>query len=203
MSRSHESETSEDGPMLIGLTGGPMPARTALLDEYLQANHAEIARPGGQNIFRLVPDTLQAAGLRCWAFCRWHSGLLQLLAALLVEEEAADTRLFKGALTLPGHRGRGHMRRLVQWVRWLEGGTHQRAIVRLMPDGQPNAASLSAFQWAGFRIRGEIRHQLRFDAADRHLVQTAEGEDRSYIRALELQAGGPMPGPAAEPGMPA
>lgn len=190
MLQLHDSEGVEEGPMLIGLAGGEMPFWSSIATDYLQANHAEIALPGGQNIFRIEPDDLQLSAQRFWALCIRNPDRLQLVAALLVVDEDADTRLFKGALTLPEYRGRGYMRGLVQWVRYLEGGTRQRAIVRVMPDGQPNQASLAAFQRAGFQIRGEVRHQLRFDATDRHLVQSAEGDDHRYIRALELEADG-------------
>ena len=190
MPQLHESEGLEEGPMLISQMGSvEMLLRSSIATDYLQANHAETALPGGQNIFWIDPADLQLSDQRLWVLCNWHQDRPQLIAALLVVDEAADTRLFKGALTLPEYRGRGYMRKLVQWVRWLEGGTRQRAIVRVMPDGQPNRASLTAFQRAGFQIRGEVRHQLRFDATDRHLRQSAEGDDHSFIRALELESG--------------
>lgn len=185
----HESEGIEESPMLIGLTGSEISLYSSIATDYLQANHAEIALPGGQNIFWIDPDDLRLSPQRLWALCCFCKDRLKLIAAILVVDENAESRLFKGALTLPEYRGRGHMRRLVRWVRCLEGGTRQRAIVRVMPDGQPNQASLSAFQRAGFRICGELRHTLRFDATDQHLRQSAEeGDDCNYIRALELRA---------------
>jgi hypothetical protein len=158
---------------------------------YVDELEREILGDTGQGMFRVNMADLCAPNLRFYALASIRVAAEAEFSAGLQVEDRGDALCFKGALVATQYRGQGLMTRLLHLVKMLEGMPRpdkpHRAIVRLFPDGQPNVASLRAFQAAGFAIREAGTHVLRYDQSDRHLAASAE-ENGTLIHFLMLEA---------------
>lgn len=186
-------QSKVDGVLMLITTASPYFERMKI--DYVDELERELCRDTGQGMFRFNKANLDTPKVRFYALSLLRPPAPPLFAAgLHVDESADDALYFKGALVAQPFRGQGLMTYLLRLVRTLDGAAWpdkaHRAVVRVFPNGQPNMASLRAFQTAGFAVRGaECTYVLQFSDADRHLAASAEGNGTS-IRYLVLEAPG-------------